>query len=428
MKTLYGLLRCFTAELFLVSSLTLTIFLGFTRGFLNDSISLSNTEVSWLTAAFFILYILSQFYSDRILMAVPAKYVFMVAILFIIPSGIFCGMSSNKLILCISHALLIIGFSSFSIGFILTRPNYISKYLSRIISSMKQTTIIFCMGIFEVAASMLFTKFNYRLSFGGLSTNFLLYAILILVFFRNNDANIRNGNQKNIYSDIKALLSNTRLRGVTFYFSALSSAILFYINIITLLEASAFNLKYHSLTSTTSLGFTIGAIVAGYLSCKFINYKYFFQLFSLATLIAFSAIMFCKADSNYSFNTFYITSFLLGLACGGSTLAFQYIRNYIVNPLLKPLATSFILVFSYGFYQLIKYIFISETAIDSKFIRGFAHVYQVNNCLFNCLFHHTYFQYEQLQHFIFIVVMGCSLIITILLDGINTKSVKKCSL
>lgn len=414
MKALYHLLRGFSAELLFASSLAFTVFLSIeNKSAFLDTISLSSNEISWLSTAFFILYVFSQFYSGKLKIVLPVKYIFLISMLIVILGEIFSKTTNNELILCIAQALLIIGGASFFVGFILTRPNRVSNHFSTLILSMEQRTITCCMGVFELAASILFTKFGYKLSFVGLSINFSLCALLILMFFRNSDV---NRGLKGIYSDIKVLLSNAQLWLITLYFSGLSSAVLIYINVITPLQANVFNLKYHSLTSPTSLGFAIGTIITGYLTSKTKNYRRFFQISSLTTFIVFSMIVFCKLGADYSIHSIYIISFLLGVTCGSSILAFQYIRNYITNPLLKPFATSFVLTVSYAFYQVVKHVILAGTIIDHQFIKSFVKNYKGSSCLFNCFFQHASIQYTQIQHIIFILAVICSFIITILPD------------
>ncbi|TXI93115.1 MAG: MFS transporter [Neisseriales bacterium] len=414
MIRLFRLLRVFSAELLFISSLAFTVFLGAkNKSVFLDIINLSSTEISCLSTVFFMLYAFSQVYSGKLKVILPLKYIFLVSTFFVILGKSVSETTNDKLILCIAQAFLIIGGASFFIGFILTRQTNISNHFSILIRSMEQNTINFCMGVFEFAASILFTKFGYKLSFISLSINFSLCALLILIFFRNNEINV---DLKGTYSEIKVLLCNKQLWFITLFFSGLSSAVLIYINVVTVLQANVFNLKYYLLTSPTSLGFAISAIFTGYLSNKAINYRWFFQASSLTTFIIFSMIMFCKLGVDYPVHSVYVISFLLGVTCGSSILAFQYIRNYVTNPLLKPFATSFVLTVSCVFYQVVKYILTAGAIVDNHFIKSFARSYKGSSCLFNCFFHHASFSYMQVQHSIFILAMICSFILTALPD------------
>jgi MFS family permease len=358
MKKSACLFQWLSVEIFFVFSVVSAIMFGVFSSAVTDSMHLSSTQLGWLSGTFFITYAVTQFYSGRLFILFSVKNMLLLSTLLAAIGAVTFGVANSLFLMFIARILLGIGLASTFVGVLFVIQNGFSGKSFPLMSSLSQSIANLSAGLFGFLASIIITRYSYKISFEILGCIFGVCGTLILLFFQNNKPVTMNQKQPGFSESIKILLVNRNIWLATVYFTGLFGSILTFADLFNVsFQIEAFHVSYAEATIINSMipfGLTIGGIVAGYWAQKSKNYIIPARVFSLLAFIMLGVMLFVKFKLSYAVEIIAVVAFIFGMGCSGSILAFQCVQNSVENELLRPLATSFVLTFSYIFSGLIE--------------------------------------------------------------------------
>ena len=356
MKSSSKLVQWISTELFFIASVVSNVMFGVFGSEISKNMSLSPSMLGWLSGTFFITYSFVQFYSGRLFCIFPARIILFISAL-IAASGAFIFANSNSLvILFISRGLLGIGLASTFVGVLyIVQQNFTTKSFP-IMSSLSQSTANCVAGIFGVVAG---TIHNYHVSFNILGISLVSSALLTIIFIPMKKIDSKTlKDQLSLTQSCKVLLKNPQVWFASFFFTGLFSAVLTFSDLFNVsFQVSVFHESFTSSTIINAMipfGLTIGGLLAGYWAQKINNYLLPARILSFIAVITFTIIIFVRFNEAYAF---YITcgiSFLFGIGCSSSILAFQCVQHNVKEVNLRPLANSIVLTFATIFSGLVE--------------------------------------------------------------------------
>lgn len=358
MKKSANLLQWFSVEIFFVFSVVSAIMFGIFSSAVTNSMHLSSTQLGWLSGTFFITYAVTQFYSGRLFILFSVKDMLLLSTLFAAVGAFTFGVANSLLLMFVARVLLGIGLASTFVGVLFVIQNDFSSKSFPLMSSLSQSIANLSAGLFGFLASLILARYSYQISFEILGCIFGVCGGLILLFFQNSRLVIITQKQPRFSESIKTLLVNRNIWLATLYFTGLFASILTFADLFNVsFQIEAFHVSYAEATIINSMipfGLTIGGVVAGYWAQRSKSYIAPARVFSLLAFIMLGIMLFVKFKLSYSVEIISMVAFIFGMGCSGSILAFQCVQNSVENELLRPLATSFVLTFSYIFSGLIE--------------------------------------------------------------------------
>lgn len=358
MKKLACLFQWLSVEIFFVFSVVSAIMFGVFSTAVTKSMHLSSSQLGWLSGTFFIVYAITQFYSGRLFVIFSMKWLLFISTLFAATGAIIFGMANSLFLMFFARILLGIGLASSFVGVLFVIQNNFTGKFFPVMSSLSQSIANLSAGLFGFLASIIIARYNYKISFEVLGCVFGVCGCLIVLFFKDGNVLVRQQKQPSFITSIKVLLVNRNVWLATLYFTGLFGSILTFADLFNVsFQIEAFHVSYAEATIINSMipfGLTVGGVLVGYWAQKMHNYIFPARVFSFLALIMLGIMLFVKFKVSYSVEIIAIVAFIFGMGCSGSILAFQCVQNSIENPLLRPLATSFVLTFSYIFSGLIE--------------------------------------------------------------------------
>lgn len=358
MKKSARLLQWLSVEMFFIFSVISAIMFGVFSSAIAKIMHLSPSQLGWLSGTFFITYAIIQFYSGRLFILFSIKSMLLLSTLLAAAGAFIFGLADSLLLMFIARVLMGIGLASTFVGVLYVIQNSFSCKSFSLMSSLSQSLANLSAGLFGFLASIIIVRYNYKISFEILGCIFFICGGLILLFFQNSKLSITYQKHPKFSESIKTLLINRNIWLATLYFTGLFGSILTFADLFNVsFQIEAFHVSYAEaaiINSMIPFGLTIGGVVAGYWTQKSKNYITPARVFSLLAFIMLGVMLFVKFKPSYSVEIIAVVAFIFGMGCSGSILAFQCVQDSVENELLRPLANSFILTFSYIFSGLIE--------------------------------------------------------------------------
>ena len=348
MKSSGKLLQWISAEMFFIVSVISTVMFGVFSNSIANDMHLSTNLLGWLSGTFFITYSVGQFYSGRLFVILPARWILFCSAM-VAASGAFIFARSEHLVwLFISRGLLGIGLATSFVGVIFVVQQNFSAKSFPMMSSLSQSTANLVAGVFGLVVVMIH---NYHLSFIFLACGLILSALLIVIFIPMKKIELAAPSQQlSLYASCKILLKNPQLWYASFFFTGLFSAVLTFSDLFNVdFQMKVFHQSFAAATHINAMipfGLTIGGLIAGIWAQKTNDYRTPARVLSFIAVIMFASIMFIRFNSSYAYYFACGIGFLFGIGCSGSILAFQSVQRSVADITLRPLATSIVLTFA----------------------------------------------------------------------------------
>lgn len=347
-----------SAELFFIFSVISGVMFGVFSGPIAKSMHLSDTTLGWLSGIFFIVYAITQFFSGQLFVIFSARNVLLISTLVSAAGALLFSMTNSIFMLFVARVMLGVGLAATFVGVLFVAQNSFEARSFPVISSLSQSLANLCAGIFGFIAFMLI-KGGFRIPYIALSIVFVICALLVLLFFDKNQSNNKSGNKEaSFIASLKEILKNSQVWYASLYFSGLFGAVLTFVDLFDVsFQMNAFHESFSNATILNSMipfGLTIGGLILGALAQRLNNYVIPARFAGLLAIITFAVILFVRFDSASANLIVGSTCVLFGIGCSGSILAFQCVQKNIAEAELRPLATSFVLTFSYIFSGLIE--------------------------------------------------------------------------
>jgi MFS family permease len=354
MQAEHKIIKWISAELFFVVSVISSVMFGVFSAAISHDFHLSPSTLGWLSGIFFIVYALAQFYSGRLFVLFPA-WIIMSSSALIAALGalVFANCSSIGLVF-LARILLGVGLASTFVGVLYIVQKNFAAASFPMMSSLSQSSANFCAAIFGFFAG---SVHNYHTSFNFLALLLLICSLLSFLFIREKSTTASSLKQAqatpqlSMLSTVSMIIRNPQVWLAAFYFSGLFGAVLTFADLFNVsYQVQAFHLSFNTasiINSMIPLGLTCGGLLCGYWAQKIKNYVFPARIMGALTVAMFSLILFIKFESAFAHVIIGVVSFLFGIGCSGSILAFQCLQENISDERLKPMATSFVLTFTY---------------------------------------------------------------------------------
>jgi MFS family permease len=359
MKNLTGVVQWVNVQLFFVISIVFSVMFGVYSESITQTLNINQAQFGWLAGVFFVFFAIVQFYSGKLLVKIPSKILLFISALISAIGCFLLAVAPSLTLLFVARILLGIGLASTYVGVLFIVQKDFEAKSFPVMSSLSQCLANLAGAIFAFFGGIIITKMPYQTFFIILGVAFLVSALLILIFIKNNaDTLAKTKDNSSLLSDMKIICKNAQVWWAALFFTGLFSAVISFANLLsTSYQMSSFGTTMQDATAITSmilLGVTIGSLLSGLIAKKLDNYAIAARIFAFISLIAFCIVLFVRFPTEYFMFDATLVYFIFGFGLGGSVMAFQCIQENVIEENIRPLATSFILTIAYVFVGFIE--------------------------------------------------------------------------
>jgi MFS family permease len=353
-----SLVQWSVVQIFFIVSVVFSVMFGVYTPSIIGSLHISLSSFGWLAGMFFIFYAIVQFYSGRLFVKIPSKYILCASALISAGGSLLLATATDLQLLFLARILLGIGLASTYVGVLyIVQKNYSPKSFP-VMSSLSQCLANLAGALFVFFGGIIIQLISYAIFFEILAVAFVICGAL--VFFGLNDTDVQDKKEQDIplIEGLKIILKNPQVWLASFFFTGIFGTIISFANLFSIpFQHQSFGTAIPQAVMITSMiifGVTLGSIVSGVMAKRLNSYVITARVFSLFSVISFAIIMFIRFNTTYYEPIALSIYFLLGFSLGGCVLAFQCIQENITQESLRPLATSFVLTFAYIFAGIIE--------------------------------------------------------------------------
>lgn len=357
-------------ELFFVSNVVSSVMFGTYSSSIADQNGISSTTLGWLSGVFFVVFALTQLYSGRLLVILPAKPFLSTSALIATFGALLFAHASTIPLLFLARVALGIGLATTFVGVLFIVQRDFPQQRFSVMSAISQS-IANLLGGFS--GLLLGFVADYHISFDLLASALFVTSIIIIVTPSAPESRPMRATVSNsIFESARQVLANPQVWYASLYFSGLFGAVLTFADLYNItFQMQVFREPFGTATIINAMvlfGMSIGGLCTGYWAQRPKGYLLPARVLSGLAVLAFAVILFVRLDPRYAVTAISATCFLFGFGCSGSVLAFQCVQHNVPEAVVRPLANSFILTFAYLFSGLIEQPlvgkFIADTVID----------------------------------------------------------------